>query len=92
MSHGARNLVEADRTAALNNSTPSHFYRLVRAEVNDDAGAPSKEADANQIQPYWFRPRIDAGWPGSLSDLPVLMTRMPFLVSSTRRMDTSLSM
>jgi hypothetical protein len=41
---------------------------------------------------YWFLPRIDAGWPGNLSDLPVLMTRMPFLVSSTLRIETSLSM
>ena len=41
---------------------------------------------------YWFLPRMDAGWPGSLSVLPVLMTRMPFLVCSTFRMEMSLSL
>ncbi len=41
----------------------------------------------NSATPYGLRPRIEAGWPGSFSVLPVLTT----LVPSTFRIDTSLS-
>src|SRR6266487_2194078 len=67
-----------------------------RQTKEDGEGATARrrprEINAARGRIYWLRPRIDAGWPGSLRDFPVLTTRSPFLVSSTLRMDTSLSM